>query len=258
MAIKIEINRRDLLTSGLACGAVAASGLSAGPVLAVGKPAPVLVELFTSQGCSSCPPADNFMGELVQRPGVIAVSMNVDYWNYLGWRDTLSQSVFTKRQKEYAARRGDGQVYTPQMVINGRAHAVGSHRNSVLDAIGKQAAVPDSYFVPIEMSARGNELDVIVGGGPTDRIIQASTVWVMSVQPEVTVEIGRGENSGRTVTYHNVVRQLTPAGMWKGDPVRLSLPKKQIMDGQASMCVAVLQGDNGGSVLGCASMSASS
>jgi hypothetical protein len=258
MAMNTDINRRGFLASGLACGAAAASGLATGAASATGRPAPVFVELFTSQGCSSCPPADNFMGELVHRPGVIAVSMNVDYWNYLGWRDTLSQPVFTKRQKEYAARRGDGQVYTPQMVINGRTHAVGSHRSKVLDVIGKQASVPDSYFVPIGMSARGNELDVIVGGGPTDRIIQASTVWIMSVQPEVTVKIGRGENSGHTVTYHNVVRQLTPAGMWKGDPIKLSLPKKQIVDDQSSMCVAVLQGDNGGVVLGCASMSASS
>ena len=251
-----SISRRNLLASGLACGAV----LGTSPAVLAGqmKRHPVFVELFTSQGCSSCPAADAFMAELVQRPGIIAVSMNVDYWNYLGWRDTLSQAVFTKRQKEYAARRGDGQVYTPQMVINGRSHVVGSHKQTVLDEISRQASVPESYFVPITMSAKGNELDIEVGGGPTDRIIQASTLWVMSVVPQVTVSIERGENSGREITYHNVVRQLTPAGMWKGEGQRLSLPKKHVMDGQSSMCVAVLQGDNGGAVLGCASMLATS
>ena len=251
-----SITRRRLLATGLACGAMAGAGPRA--LAGVSKRPPVFVELFTSQGCSSCPPADKFMGELVQRPGIIAVSMNVDYWNYLGWRDTLSQAVFTRRQKEYAIRRGDGQVYTPQMVINGRSHAVGSHRQTVMDEIGRQAAVPDNYFVPITINANGNELDIEVGGGPTDRIIQSSTLWVMSVIPQVTVSIERGENSGREITYHNVVRQLTPAGMWKGEGQRISLPKKHVMDGQSSMCVAVLQGDNGGVVLGCASMTATS
>ena len=251
-----SISRRSLLASGLACTSLA--GLEPQALAGQSKRPPVFVELFTSQGCSSCPAADAFMGELVQRPGVIAVSMNVDYWNYLGWRDTLSQAVFTRRQKEYAARRGDGQVYTPQMVINGRTHVVGSHKNSVLEEIGRQAVVPDRYFVPISISSNGNELDIEVGGGPTDRIIQASTLWVMSVTPQVTVAIERGENSGREITYHNAVRQLTPAGMWKGDAVQLSLPKKHVMDGQSSMCVAVLQGDNGGVVLGCASLSATS
>ena len=257
MTTSLDINRRAVLAGGLACGAAALA--SAGRAGAAGAArAPVFVELFTSQGCSSCPPADKFMGELVDRPGVVAVTMNVDYWNYLGWRDTLSQASFTRRQKEYAARRGDGQVYTPQMVINGRSHVVGSHKSQVLDEISRQAAIPDRYFVPIELSARGNELDVMVGGGPTDRIIQASTVWVMSVQPQVTVKIDRGENTGQTITYYNVVRQMAPAGMWKGEPVRLSLPRTQIVDGQSSMCVAVLQGDNGGVVLGCGKMSASS
>lgn len=223
-----------------------------------GKRPPVLVELFTSQGCSSCPPADKFMGELVNRPGIIALSFNVDYWNYLGWRDTLAQPAFTKRQKAYAKRRGDGQVYTPQMVINGRTHVVGSHRKDVLEEIGKQAAVPDTYFVPMSVSSSGNELDIKIAGGPTDRIIQDSTVWVMSVVPEVQVEIERGENSGRTITYHNVVRQLTPAGMWKGDPVSLSLPRDQFVGERGSMCVVVLQGDDGGVVFGCARMLATS
>ena len=257
MDMTTNINRRGLLASGLACG-VASLGCGARLAAAATGNPPVLVELFTSQGCSSCPPADEFMAELVNRPGIIAVSLNVDYWNYLGWQDTLSQPLFSRRQKEYATRRGDGRVYTPQMVINGRTHMVGSHRYDVLAEISQQSAVPDRYFVPIEMGVRGSELDIMVGGSPTDRIIQDSTVWVMSVAPEVTVQIERGENSGRTVTYHNVVRRLTPAAMWKGQQLRISLPRKHMMDKQASNCVVVLQGDNGGVVLGCASMAATS
>jgi hypothetical protein len=257
MDMTTNINRRGLLASGLACGVAALGGGARPAAAATGNP-PVLVELFTSQGCSSCPPADEFMAELVNRPGIIAVSLNVDYWNYLGWQDTLSQPLFSRRQKDYATRRGDGRVYTPQMVINGRTHVVGSHRDDVLAEISQQSSVPDRYFVPIEMGVRGSELDIMVGGSPTDRIIQDSTVWVMSVAPEVTVQIERGENSGRTVTYHNVVRRLTPAAMWKGQQLSISLPRKHMMDKQASNCVVVLQGDNGGVVLGCAHMAASS
>lgn len=197
------------------------------------------------------------MGELIQRPGIIGVSLNVDYWDYLGWRDTLASAAFTRRQKEYAIRRGDGQVYTPQMVINGRAHAVGSQKQAVLAEVDRQLAVPDTYFVPIEVSSKGGELHVDVAGGPTDRIIQSSTVWVMSVEPKVSVAIRRGENTGRNIDYFNVVRQMTPIGMWKGEAASFNLPRAQIVNKQSSMCVAVLQVDGGGPILGCARMKAS-
>ena len=251
-----HISRRDLLVGGTALTAAAAAG-SASTVLAARK-RPVFVELFTSQGCSSCPPADAFLEELIQRPGIIGVSMNVDYWDYLGWRDTLASAAYTRRQKEYAVRRGDGRVYTPQMVINGRAHAVGSHKQAVLAEIDQQMAVPDTYFVPIEVSSKGGALHVDVAGGPTDRIIQASTVWVLSVEPKVSVAIRRGENTGRNIDYFNVVRQMTPIGMWKGEAASFNLPKAPIVNKKNSMCVAILQVDGGGPILGCAKMSAMS
>jgi len=250
-----HISRRGVLAGGAAVSAVAATGVSA-PALAA-RERSIFIELFSSQGCSSCPPADAFMGELIQRPDIVGVSMNVDYWDYLGWRDTLASAAFTRRQKEYADRRGDGRVYTPQMVINGRAHAVGSHKQDVLSEVERQIAVPDTYFVSIEVSSRGGELHVDVAGGPTDRIIQSSTVWVMSIEPKVSVEIRRGENTGRTIDYFNVVRQMTPIGMWKGEAASFNLPKAQIVNKQNSMCVVVLQVDGGGPVLGCAEMKAS-
>ena len=250
-----HISRRGVLAGGAAITAAAATGASA-PVLA-SRQTPVFVELFTSQGCSSCPPADAFMAELIRRQGIIAVSMNVDYWDYLGWTDTLASAAFTRRQREYASRRGDGRVYTPQMVINGRAHAVGSHKQDVMREVEQQIAIPDSYFVPIEVSSRGDELHVDVAGGPTDRIIQSSTVWVMSVEPKVSVTIKRGENTGRNIDYYNVVRQMTPIGMWKGEAASFNLPKAQIVNKQTSLCVVALQVDGGGPILGCAKMEAS-
>ena len=117
MNITSNINRRGLLASGLACGAAALGGASWPAAAATGNP-PVLIELFTSQGCSSCPPADEFMAELVNRPGIIGVSMNVDYWNYLGWQDTLSQPLFSRRQKDYAARRGELPIDVTGIVSN--------------------------------------------------------------------------------------------------------------------------------------------
>jgi hypothetical protein len=236
--------------------ATAAAMCGAGGLQASSR-TPVFVELFTSQGCSSCPPADKFMGELTKRPGVVGVTFNVDYWDYLGWRDTLGSPAHSRRQREYAARRGDGRVYTPQMVINGRTHEVGSHRRAVLAEIERQSAMPDRYFVPIELSADGSELAVDVGGGPTDRIIQASTLWVLSITPEVAVKIRRGENAGREIRYYNVVRQMTPVGMWKGDAITQRLPKSQFLTGGNTMCAAVLQVDGGGPILGCGLMRAS-
>lgn len=254
MKTSSQISRRKVLAGGAALTAAASSG--AVSVARAASATPVFVELFTSQGCSSCPPADEFMGRLCKRPGIIGVTMNVDYWDYLGWRDTLGSAAFSRRQKEYATRRGDGRVYTPQMVINGRAHAVGSHESAVTAEIEQQVAVPKTYFVPIEMSASDGELRIDVAGGPADRIIQASTVWVMSVEPNVSVEIGRGENTGRKIEYHNVVRQMTPVGMWKGEAETFRLPRAQIVNKQNSMCVAILQVDGAGPVLGCASMNA--
>jgi hypothetical protein len=142
------------------------------------------------------------------------------------------------------------------MVINGKTHEVGSHRAAVLAEIQRQAAIPETYFVPMSLSVDGAELAINVGGSPTDRMIQGSTLWILSIEPMVSVAIRRGENSGREIQYYNVVRQMTPAGMWKGDAVSQRLPKSQIVNEQTTICVAVLQVDGGGPILGCAMMQA--
>ncbi len=228
--------------SALAIGAIAIAMPTFSGVSQAAK-SPVLIELFTSQGCSSCPPADKLAGELSKRDDVIVVSLNVDYWDYLGWKDTLARPEFTKRQMSYAKSRGDSDVYTPQMVINGSAHAVGSNRGNVQEVIDNAPAAS----VPIEISAADNELHIELGEGQARG---EATLWLMSVAPEINVAIERGENSGKTVSYHNVVRMLTPAGMWKGKPEKIIMPRKSIVTPGCKSCIAVLQEGEVGPVLG--------
>jgi hypothetical protein len=235
------IDRRAFLVT-------AAAGLVGARSAAAASEAPVVVELFTSQGCSSCPPADAFLAELARRPGVIAVSYNVDYWDYLGWRDTLASPVYSRRQRDYAARRGDGQVYTPQMVVNGRRHEVGSRKEAVYEAIAAEGR-ERAGIVPMRAGEIADEIVVEVAGAPTDRLRQDSTVWVLMVMPRVTVAIARGENSGREITYVNSVRRILPVGMWHGEAVTLKLPKADLMVEGASICMAFLQVGGVGPIL---------
>jgi hypothetical protein len=209
--------------------------------------APVLVELFTSQGCSSCPPADRLAGVLAKRKDVIVASLNVDYWDYLGWRDTLAKKDYTERQYAYARTRGDGQVYTPQMVINGGAHAVGSQVDQVGQEIDRARRA--GARVAVELRHAGSAVEVNL---PDGNISGEATLWLLAIAPQVSVKVERGENAGSTITYHNVVTQLSAAGMWKGKATSFALPSKAVMVGKAEFCVAVLQADMSGPVLGLA------
>ena len=210
---------------------------------------PVVIELFTSQGCSSSPPADALLGELSARPGVVAMSFNVDYWDYLGWRDSLGSPEGTRRQRDYAARRGDGHVYTPQMVINGRLQMLGSDRPGLLAAIAREAARDASDGIAVSLASGRREISVEVAEAPRQELRQEATIWVATLVPQAVVTIPRGENAGRTVSYTNVVRKLVPAGMWHGRQTGLSLPKPAIMPA-GTFCVALLQADGTGPILG--------
>ncbi len=228
---------------------MAAVGFAAPFVIksAAASTTPVLVELFTSQGCSSCPPADRLAAELNTQPGVTVVSLNVDYWDYLGWRDTLAKPEYTTRQMDYAHSRGDTNVYTPQMIINGETHVVGSNQVAVENAIA--IARRKTPAVAIQISATEKELIVDLPQGQTS---SETTLWLMAIAPAVTVKIERGENTGNTITYHNVVRQLVPAGMWDGTAATLKLPRKGIMTADTKSCIAVLQQGKVGPILGMA------
>jgi hypothetical protein len=238
-----RLSRRDALSSGAA--AIAAPLLTTQAQAA--SDMPVLVELFTSQGCSSCPPADKLASSLT---GAIVVSFNVDYWDYLGWRDTLAKPEYTQRQMDYAKSRGDNDVYTPQMVIDGAAHAVGSSQASVTNAIS--TAYKTQAKLPMTLTANDMQLIVDLGAG---QAVGEATLWLMAIAPTVSVKIERGENSGKDIAYHNVVRKLVPAGMWNGQPAKLTFPRKGIITGDVKMCLAVLQKGKVGQVLGMAKWS---
>ena len=237
------VSRRKAL--GLGVAAFAAPGFISRSHAAT---PPVLVELFTSQGCSSCPPADKLAGVLRQRNDVIAVSFNVDYWDYIGWKDTLAKPEYTARQRSYASDRGDGQVYTPQMVMNGADHVVGSQRSAVNNAIS--AAMPAKTAIDINMDGASVQIDIGKGSLDGD-----STLWMMSIAPEIVVNIERGENTGESIAYHNVVRKLVRIGSWTGDKASFDLKRKEIFTRDSSFCVAVLQAGQVGRVLGLASTS---
>ena len=179
--------------------------------------------------------------------GATVVSFNVDYWDYLGWRDTLAKPEYTQRQMDYAHVRGDSDVYTPQMIIDGAAHAVGSNQTEVTKAIA--AAAKTQAKVPMRLTANEMELTVELGAGEA---VPEATLWLMAIAPSVTVKVERGENAGHDIAYHNVVRKLVPAGMWNGQAAKLTFPRKGIITGDVKSCLAVLQKGKVGQVLGMA------
>lgn len=208
--------------------------------------APVVVELFTSQGCSSCPPADAFLTELRATPGIIALTYHVDYWDYLGWKDTLGGPEFSQRQYDYAKTRGDMDVYTPQMIINGGRHVVGSQKDNVRAAIAE--ARQQTWPVRVALGENGREITVELGAGAKED----ATLWLLPLVPLMSVKILKGEIAGREIEYRNVVRKILPAGMWTGKPERLVLPRDGVLAPECTGCVALLQKGKAGPVLGAA------
>ena len=226
-------------------------------IIAIVRPAHAdpraVVELFTSQGCSSCPPADKIIGDLAKDPSVIALSMPIDYWDYLGWKDTLADSRFSARQKSYSQMRGDRDVYTPQVIVNGTRQVIGSDRNKIDTAIDetRKGAV---MSVPVSLTVSGKQVNVAVaaasGNGPH---AARGEVWICSVSKAVPITIGRGENRGQALTYYNVVRNWLKVGDWNGSAANWTLPLENISrDGVDAAVVYVQDGtrDNPGAMLG--------
>jgi hypothetical protein len=188
-----------------------------------------LLELFTSQGCSSCPPADKLLGEYAKDPSVVALSLPIDIWDYLGWKDTLALPGHTARQRAYAELRGDRQVYTPQIVVNGSMHALGSDRAAIDHAIAETDRNPAIMSVPVLLSTAGDRLGVAVKAGTGAQA--GGEVWLCPLATAIAVAIGRGENRGRTLTYHNVVRGWRKLGDYSGTDASWSLPLSEIETG---------------------------
>ncbi len=227
--------------------AIASSAL-AGTSATPGQPR-AIIELFTSQGCSSCVAADAYFADLAKRSDVVALSLHVDYWDYLGWRDTLGDPAHTQRQRDYAAVHGSRRIYTPQIVVNGTEDFVGSDRRSV-DAAIAQSALP----VPVTMRRGDGTIEIEVAARPEPHNVPA-TIRLVLLTSEAKVAIARGENAGATVDYYNVVRGMRPVGMWDGEAVKITLPAHEIMPNGVDSCAIVVQEDhpNGpGAIIGAA------
>ncbi len=217
----------------LAIGSSIGASLAATSALA----GPVLLELFTSQGCSSCPPADALFADYVDRDGVIALSLAVDYWNYLGWEDTFARHAHTERQYAYAQARGDGQVYTPQMIVDGVWHVVGSDRSAIEGAIAQARELPSVEMTIMPVNS-GMKVDV---GAAVDGAPAWGAIWLVMYQDVATVDIGRGENAGRTVTYHHIVLGMHGLAMWRGQAMSIELPMMEMNDAGADGFAVILQ-----------------
>lgn len=185
-------------------------GLSA---VANAQTSPVLVELYTSQGCSSCPPADEYMAVLAADPAVIALSLHVDYWDYIGWKDTFANPAFTQRQKAYAHAAGSRTIYTPQMIIGGSDRVEGNDPVKVADTLRRHAQATS----PVALTLSRTGTTVTIHAEASLPLTGGARVQLVRYIPEETVSIGRGENAGRDVSYHNVVTDWTDLGAWSGD-----------------------------------------
>jgi hypothetical protein len=211
-----------------------------------------VLELFTSQGCSSCPPADRLVGQLASDPSLIALSVPIDYWDYLGWRDTLANPAHSARQRAYARARGDGQVYTPQIVVNGAADALGSDQAAIERAIAQTDRRSGVMSLPVTLTVNGGALNIAVA---VDQAVAPAEVWLCPLAKTVPVAIGRGENRGRTITYHNVVRNWLKLGALTATQSTWNVPIAQIKaDGIDAAAVMVQEGsrDKPGVILGAA------
>lgn len=200
--------------------AVLGLGWFAAPACA-GADSPVVVELYTSQGCSSCPPAEAYLRELAKRPDLLALEFHVDYWDYIGWKDPFSSTQYADRQRAYSAALGARYVYTPQIVIQGRTHAVGSKRHEVEEKIAENrtaaTAGPD-----LTLRRDGNAVVVHVGGAKASG--QDYDIFFVGFDAKHTTEVLRGENRGMTLVNSHIVRDLERVGHWSGGPVDLTVP----------------------------------
>ena len=225
--------------------------VAATPAQAVdAKRQPVVVELFTSQGCSSCPPADRLLGDLANRRDILALSFHVDYWNYLGWKDPFSRRWATVRQRAYAWSMKRASVYTPQAVVNGRYQAVGSNRGAVSGMIRR---AQDDGAAPVAVTVKrmpGGKLDVTIEPGAS-RSAAVANVWLVLFDKARTTDIPKGENAGKKLTYHHVVREFRMIGDYAGKLVHRVVSAKGKAGAAPYYGAAILvQQPRGGRVIG--------
>lgn len=214
-------------------------------------PAPVVIELFTSQGCSSCPPADAYLRSLAKRPDILALGFHVDYWDYAGWADPFSKPEFTQRQRDYAAAFRDSYVYTPLMVVGGKAQGVGSDQQKIEQLITAEKSA-QNFVVPVTLSGSPSGLKVDLAAADSGISFASADIWLVRFDGEKRTTIARGENKGRYALDVNIVRELVRIAEWTGDPLHFEviLPKRSA-SGQWG-CAILIQAPNGGPILGAA------
>lgn len=220
-------------------GLVGAAVLGAVPAWAEGT-AKVVVELYTSQGCSSCPPADAFLGELAKDPDVIALALHVDYWDYIGWTDQFASPQFTERQKAYARAEGHRTIYTPQIIVGGVERIEGADAARVAEDVARhKQTVP---AVALQVARQGK--DVVIKADPSAGAVFPLKVQLVRYRPQETVAIEYGENAGQVVDYHNIVTEWTVLGLWTGQaPLDLTVPAPE-----GDPLVVILQGEGPGPI----------
>lgn len=211
---------------------------------------PVLVELYTSQGCSDCPPADRILVDLTRRSDVIALSFPITYWDMLGWKDTLASASNTTRQKAYAETLGRAATYTPQMIFDGIEDVVGNNRHSVLSAVTRHYALRREA-APISFNATysAQNLTIDISGAAPEGVTDdsAAVIWIMRILSHAEVAVEGGENKDRTLAYTNVVRDIRQGGTWGGGEKTLHIPLS--LDASAHDGVAaIVQGRGHGQV----------
>jgi hypothetical protein len=208
-----------------------------------------VVELFTSQGCSSCPPADALLGELAQRHDIVALSEHVDYWDYMGWRDPFASPDFTQRQRDYGRTLGVKLLYTPQIVVQGRRQAPGNDRDAVLSIIAQSAPVS---AVDVQASpGDGGRMEIRLGDSSGDVAgPEPATIWLVTYQPHQATDVKRGENRGQQLINHNIVKAFRRIGEWHGKATTVSVEPTALSatDG----CAILVQAGAGGAILGAA------
>jgi len=206
------------------------------------EPVRAVIEMYTSQGCASCPAADRMAGEWSRRPGLLVLTLPVTYWDYLGWKDNLATRAFTERQRGYASGRSERSLFTPQAVINGKDALVGSDRTGIERCVGEAEAL-GGLPVGMRIEERDERIVVDVDADPSGR---HADVWLVPVSRSRPVAIERGENKGRVVIYANVVRGMQNLGAWTGRAARFEIAREAARRTGADGYVAMLQGASNG------------
>jgi hypothetical protein len=214
-----------------AAAAICTASMTSPPTSA-GEPRAV-IELFTSQGCSSCPAADKVLGELSRDPTLVTLSLPVDYWDYLGWKDTLALHGHSNRERAYADTRGDREVYTPQVVVNGIVHVLGSDKAAIEQAIAltRQSAAP--LTLPVTIAVADGKVSVNVPAANGENA--SAEVWLCPITGKAQVAIERGENRGHALVYTNVVRRWVKLGDWSGKAETFNMPVAELPDADFSL-----------------------